>query len=274
MTEHILNIDPSILTEKLLNFGTSLLEAIAILVIGLWLSKMICRSVAILMQKRDIEHTTRNFLISFIRIILNTLVIIIAISSIGIKVTSILAVIGGSAVGIGLGLQGSFSNFAGGIMIIITRPFKTGDLIQTEEHIGYVENIHLLNTVIRSPRNELIILPNAPLFNTPLSNYSAKDAYRIDITVGVAYRSDIQKLRPLLKEAIGRSEMFMSDKRLTVEIEQFTHDRIHLTVRAYTAPTNYFDAPLVLHDICKNVIEDNGFVIPVNPQEIKIVKGE
>ncbi|WP_161554584.1 mechanosensitive ion channel family protein [Sinomicrobium soli] len=272
--EQFLDLETRIYTEKLINFGISLLEAVAILVIGFWLSRLISRSLFLLMQKRDVEHSTRNFLRSFIRIILNTLVIIVAIGNVGVKVTSILAVIGGGAVGLGLGLQGSFSNFAGGIMIILTKPFKTGDLIQTEEHIGYVENIRLLNTVIRSPRNELIILPNAPLFNTALSNYSAKDAYRIDIVVGVAYRSDIHRLSPLLKEAIGRNEIFMSDRRLTVEIEQFTHDRINLTVRAYTLPTNYFDAPLILHGICKDIIEKNGFIMPVAPQDIRIVKGE
>ncbi len=272
--EEFLDKETHIYLQKLIGFGIALLEAIAILVIGFWLSRIISKYICLLMEKREVELSTRNFLRDFLRILFNILVIVMAIHTAGIEVTSILAIIGGGAVGIGLGLQGSFSNFAGGIMIIFTKPFKTGDLIQSGDDIGYVEKISLLNTTIRSPRNEIIVLPNSPLFNHPLSNYSAKDTYRIDITVGVEYRSDIHRLSPLLKEAIRKHKIFIPGKPITAEIEAFTTDRIHLTVRAYTHPFNYFDAPLVLHGICKDTIEANGFVMPVAPREIKLISQE
>ncbi len=257
--------------DRLVDFGIHVLEAVAILVIGFWLTKLISRYLYFLMVKRDVDSSSRIFLKDIFQITLNVFVVVIAINTAGIKVTSILALIGGAAVGVGLGLQGSFSNFAGGVMIILTKPFKIGDLIQSGENIGFVEKINLLNSTIRSPRNELIVMPNAPLFNNPLSNYSSKKAYRTDITVGVEYKSDVHRLKPLLKEKICQHEMFMQNKTVTVEIEQFTTDRINLTVRAFSNPRNYFDAPLILHGIAKDVIEANGFVMPVAPQEIKII---
>lgn len=257
--------------DRIINFGIDLLEAIAILVIGFWLVKLISKQIYYWMLKRNVDASARVFLKDIIQIILNILVIIIAINTAGIKVTSILALIGGAAVGVGLGLQGSFSNIAGGIMIILTHPFRVGDLIRSDKFEGIVEKINLLNTTIRGQRNELIVIPNSPLFNTTIQNFSAKDAYRIDITVGVEYRSDVHKLRPLLKEAIGREKMFLDYKPVVIEIEEFITDRINLTVRAFSKPIYYWEAPLILHGICKDTIEAHGFTMPVAPREIKII---
>lgn len=258
--------------DRIIDFGIDLLEAIAILVIGFWLVKLISKQIYYWMLKRNVDASARVFLKDIIQIILNILVIIIAINTAGIKVTSILALIGGAAVGVGLGLQGSFSNIAGGIMIILTHPFRVGDLIRSDKFEGIVEKINLLNTTIRGQRNELIVIPNSPLFNTTIQNFSAKDAYRIDITVGVEYRSDVHKLRPLLKEAIAREKMFLDYKPVVIEIEEFTTDRINLTVRAFSKPIYYWEAPLILHGICKDTIEAHGFKMPVAPREIKIIQ--
>ncbi len=257
--------------DKFIDLSIGFLEAIAIVVIGFWLAKTISKYAHFGMQKRGVEDSVRIFLKDIIHITLNILVIVIAINTAGIKVTSILALIGGAAVGVGLGLQGSFSNFASGVMIILTNPFRVGDLIKSDQFEGIVEKINLLNTTIRGQRNELIVIPNSPLFNTTLQNFSSRDAYRIDITVGVEYRSDVHKLRPLLKEAISKDRMFLDYKPIVIEIEEFVSDRINLTIRAYSKPVYYWDAPLILRGICKDVIEANGFTMPVAPREIKII---
>lgn len=257
--------------DRILDFGVGLLEAIAILVIGFWVVRFISRQVYYWMLKRDVDASARLFLRDIIQIILNILVIVIAINTTGVKVTSVLALIGGAAVGVGLGLQGSFSNVAGGVMIILTHPFRVGDLIKSDKYEGIVEKINILNTTIRGQRNELIVIPNSPLFNSTLQNFSAKDAYRIDITVGVEYRSDVHKLRPLLKEAIGQDKLFLTYKPVVIEIEEFVSDRINLTIRAFSKPMYYWEAPLILRGICKDVIEANGFTMPVAPREIKII---
>ena len=257
--------------DRIIDFGIDLLEAIAILVIGFWLVKFFSKQVYYWMLKRNVDASARVFLKDIIQIILNVLVIIIAINTAGIKVTSILALIGGAAVGVGLGLQGSFSNIAGGVMIILTHPFRVGDLIRSDKFEGIVEKINLLNTTIRGQRNELIVIPNSPLFNSSIQNFSAKDAYRIDITVGVEYRSDVHKLRPLLKEAIAQEKMFLDYKPVVIEIEEFITDRINLTVRAFSKPIYYWEAPLILRGICKDTIEAHGFTMPVAPREIKII---
>ena len=258
--------------DRILEFGIGVLEAIAILVIGFWLARIISKQIYYWMLKRNVDASARTFLKDIIQIVLNVLIIIIAINTTGIKVTSILALIGGAAVGVGLGLQGSFSNVAGGVMIILTHPFRVGDLIKSDQFEGIVEKINLLNTTIRGQRNELIVIPNSPLFNTSLQNFSAKDAYRIDITVGVEYKSDIHKIRPLLKEAINKDKMFLDYKPTVIEIEEFVSDRINLTVRAYSKPMYYWEAPLILRGICKDILEANGYKMPVAPREIKIIQ--
>ncbi|HLV24647.1 MAG TPA: mechanosensitive ion channel family protein [Moheibacter sp.] len=257
--------------DKFIDLSIGFLEGIAILVIGFWLARIVSKYAHLGMQKRGVEDSIRLFLKDIIQITLNILVIVIAINTVGIKVTSILALIGGAAVGVGLGLQGSFSNLASGVMIILTNPFRVGDLIKSENFEGIVEKINLLNTSIRGQRNELIVIPNAPLFNTTLQNFSSKSAYRIDITVGVENRSDLHKLRPILIQEISKNPMFLDYKPIVIEIEEFTPDRIHLTVRAYSKPKFYWDAPLILRGICKDTIETNGFKIPVAPREIKII---
>jgi len=257
--------------DKFIDFSIGFLEAIAILMIGFWLARIVSKYAHLGMQKRGVEDSLRIFLKDIVHITLNILVIIIAINTAGIKVTSILALIGGAAVGVGLGLQGSFSNLASGVMIILTNPFRVGDLIKSDKFEGIVEKINLLNTTIRGQRNELIVIPNAPLFNTSLQNFSAKGAYRIDITVGVEHRSDIHKLRPLLIGAISQDDMFLNHRPIVIEIEEFIKDRVNLTVRAYAKPKDYWDAPLILRGICKDTIEANGFRIPVAPREIKII---
>lgn len=261
--EDFFSLETRRLLEKLIDYGISALEAIAILVIGFWLSRYLSRYIYLLMAKKEVDASIRNFIKDFIQIFLNVLVVIIAISTIGISVTSILAIIGGAALGVGVGLQGSISNFAGGVMIILTKPFKSGDLIESGSHIGYVEKISLLNTTIRSPRNEIIIIPNAPLFSNPLSNFSTKDSFRIDIVAGVEVSADVHKLKPLIKEAIKKDELFFADKPIVVEIEQFAQDRLNLTIRTFSKPKYYWDAPLRLHQIVKDTIEENGYKIPV-----------
>lgn len=270
MKEFIAGIQEDAYLQKIITNGVLVVQAIFILVVGFWISKQIRKYLIVFVEKKGIDPSVGGFLTKSVVILLKTVVVLIAVNTIGIEVTSILAIIGGATLGLGMGLQGGLSNFAAGVMIISTKPFKVGDLIQSGDNIGYVKKINFLNTAIRSVRNEVITLPNAPLFGNPLHNYSEKEYYRIDIFVGLEYKSDIEKFRPLLIDAIQQDDLFLKDQPVRVEIDEFLEDRLKLVVRAFVHPKDYWEGPLRLHGIVNKCVETHSYKVPISPREIYI----
>lgn len=258
------------LIESVINFGGNILFAIGILIIGFWFSKKLTRLIHLRMTKSNVDPGLRSFLKNTIYLGLNIMVVLIATMQLGIEITSVIALIGGAAVGLGMGLQGGISNFAAGVMIIMTKPFSVGDLIKTHDYMGYVERIDLLNSTLRTVKNELVIIPNSELFNKPIINYSEKKVIRIDTQVGISYKDNFDELKTALKKAIKEEEIFLNSRPITVEIEAFGDSSVNLTIRAFTAVSNYWDAPLKLNYIARKTINENGFTIPFPQRDVHL----
>ncbi len=181
--------------ELIMDFGPKVVSAVLVLLIGLRIIKMITRQTGKLMEKRDVDPTLRPFLSSMVNWGLKALLFISVAGMVGIATTSFVAVLGAASLAVGLAFQGSLANFAGGVLILVFKPFKVGDLIEAQGHIGTVEEIQIFVTKIVTVQNRVVILPNGALSNGSLTNYTAKENVRVDMTFGISYSYDIARAK-------------------------------------------------------------------------------
>lgn len=253
--------------------GWSLVSAIFTLVIGLWLAGKLKKLIEKRMITRNVDLSIRTFLIPIINIVLKMIVIMFVVSRLGLDASGLIAALGGAGLAIGLALQGSLSNFAAGILIIIFKPFKVGDYIVSQGNEGTVESISLLNTVIATGKGQIITLPNGNLFNNPITNYSVKEYRRLDVNVGISYDDDFDKAREVLLNVLEKNELVDDTQSKTVEILEFAASSVNLAVRCYVKNSDYWTAYWQLYRAVKYALDDNNISMPY-PHTEMIIKNE
>ncbi|WP_313094850.1 mechanosensitive ion channel family protein [Empedobacter sp.] len=253
--------------------GWSLVSAIFTLVIGLWLAGKLKKLIEKRMIARNVDLSIRTFLIPIINIVLKMIVIMFVVSRLGLDASGLLAALGGAGLAIGLALQGSLSNFAAGILIILFKPFKVGDYIVSQGNEGSVESINLLNTLIATAKGQVVTLPNANLFNNPITNYSVKEYRRLDVNVGISYDDDFDKAREVLLNVLEKNELVDDTQSKTVEILEFAASSVNLAVRCYVKNSDYWTAYWQLYRAVKYALDDNNISMPY-PHTEMIIKNE
>ncbi|MBY0067607.1 MULTISPECIES: mechanosensitive ion channel family protein [Empedobacter] len=253
--------------------GWSLVSAIFTLVIGLWLAGKLKKLIEKRMITRNVDLSIRTFLIPIINIVLKMIVIMFVVSRLGLDASGLIAALGGAGLAIGLALQGSLSNFAAGILIIIFKPFKVGDYIVSQGNEGTVESISLLNTVIATGKGQVVTLPNANLFNNPITNYSVKEYRRLDVNVGISYDDDFDKAREVLLNVLEKNELVDDTQSKTVEILEFAASSVNLAVRCYVKNSDYWTAYWQLYRAVKYALDDNNISMPY-PHTEMIIKND
>lgn len=253
--------------------GWSLVSAIFTLVIGLWLAGKLKKLIEKRMIARNVDLSIRTFLIPIINIVLKMIVIMFVVSRLGLDASGLIAALGGAGLAIGLALQGSLSNFAAGILIILFKPFKVGDYIVSQGNEGTVESISLLNTVIATGKGQVVTLPNANLFNNPITNYSVKEYRRLDVNVGISYDDDFDKAREVLLNVLEKNELVDDTQSKTVEILEFAASSVNLAVRCYVKNSDYWTAYWQLYRAVKYALDDNNISMPY-PHTEMIIKNE
>lgn len=253
--------------------GWSLVSAIFTLVIGLWLAGKLKKLIEKRMITRNVDLSIRTFLIPIINIVLKMIVIMFVVSRLGLDASGLIAALGGAGLAIGLALQGSLSNFAAGILIILFKPFKVGDYIVSQGNEGTVESISLLNTVIATAKGQIITLPNGNLFNNPITNYSVKEYRRLDVNVGISYDDDFDKAREVLLNVLEKNELVDDTQSKTVEILEFAASSVNLAVRCYVKNSDYWTAYWQLYRAVKYALDDNNISMPY-PHTEMIIKNE
>lgn len=178
--------------ELAVSFGLNIIAALAILVIGIWIIKFIRRIVEKRLDKREIDPTLAKFLLNLIYFLLLTVVILAALSQLGIETTSFIAILGAAGLAVGLALQGSLANFASGVLLIIFRPFKVDDFVKLADEEGFVEKIQIFTTQIRTFDNRTIIIPNSVITGSKITNYTTKEIRRVDLSIGISYGDNIK----------------------------------------------------------------------------------
>lgn len=265
------NFDIDNLSELVVAYGMKAIGAILIIVIGFWLASKIAGLIGKSLQRSDLTISMQNFMRSLISIAFKILVILVAMSTVGFEVTAFIALLGGLAVGIGMALQGSLANLAGGILILLFKPFKVGDYIESIDKAGTVEEISVLQTILLTPDMRTVILPNGSVFNNPIVNFSRFGVRRVEVKVGIGYDDDFDKAKEVLMQVFKNEPLMLNDRDYIVEIQEFGDSSINLAMYGYTKTENYLKAGWNLNRSVKKALDENGFNIPYPQRDLHII---
>ena len=255
-------------------WGLKVIAAVAIFVIGRWVAKAVRSGVRRMMTKADVEPIIIGFVGSMTYIALLAFVVIAALGQLGIQTTSFIAILGAAGLAVGLALQGSLANFAAGFLMIIFRPFKVGDFIEGAGVAGVVEAIHIFTTTLKTGDNKLIIIPNAKLSGDNITNYSAQETRRVDMTVGVAYDADLSVVRDVLNDIISKEERALKDPAPLVAVAELADNSVNFVVRVWTKTSDYWGVKFDMTETIKNRFDSEGIGIPFPQRDIHIVSGQ
>jgi len=245
--------------------------AILVLIIGLWLINRFVKVLNKGFAKRGLDETLRPFASNLIGWTLRVLLIVSVASMIGIESTSFIAVIGAVGLAIGLALQGTLANFAGGFLILVFKPFKVGDLIDAQGHLGVVEEIQIFVTKILTPGNRQVIIPNGILSNGTIKNLTAKGEVRVDLVIGISYGSDIKKARDILLDAMKGQDKVLKDPAPFVGVVELGDSSVNLAVRPWCHPDNYWDVYFDTYELGKAGLDKNGIEIPFPQRDVHMI---
>lgn len=260
--------------EFLLQYVPSVLAAIVIFIIGKWLAKWAKRLVARVMKRADVDPMIISFTTSMIYIGLMVFVVIAALGELGIQTTSFIAILGAAGLAVGLALQGSLANFAAGFLLIVFRPFKVGDVIEAAGVTGKVSDIQIFTTTLKTPDNKTIIVPNGKLGNDNIVNYSTQKTRRVDITVGVAYDSDLKKVRNILEKIVEEDQRILKEPAPQIVVGELADSSVNFFVRVWVNSADYWDVFFDTNEIVKMRLDEAGINIPYPTMDINLRKVE
>lgn len=261
------------ITAFIVEIGTNLLAAVAILVIGLWLAKKIVKRVRKILDKRNLDEGLKTFLGSLIGIGIKALVIITAISQLGIEMTSFVAILGAAGLAIGMAFSGTLSNFAGGVMLLAFRHFKVGDFVKVNGEEGTVKEIQIFNTILVTPDNKTIILPNGPLANGNITNYTTADLRRVDFEFGFGYGEDYQLARKTVMDLVNAHEAALKDPEPFIGLGSMGDSAVNIKVRVWTKKEDYWPFHFYLNEaVYKTFSETEGLSIPYPQMDVHLDK--
>ncbi|MGD2116925.1 MAG: mechanosensitive ion channel [Chromatiales bacterium] len=256
--------------ELLALYGLKLVAALAIFIIGKWVSRLVKKLVAKMMTKGNAEPTIIGFVANIAYVAMMAFVILAALGQLGIQTTSFIAVLGAAGLAIGLALQGSLSNFAAGFLMIIFRPFKVGDFIEGAGVAGVVEEISIFTTTMKTGDNKTIIVPNASLSSGNIINYSTKETRRVDLTVGVSYDADLAHVKKVLAELVEADERILDDPAYMIAVAELADNSVNLVVRSWVKSGDYWGVLFSLTEAVKLRFDQEGIGIPYPQRDVHL----
>ncbi len=256
----------------LLEYAPKLALALLLLFAGLWVIKRLINLLAKTLKKRETEPTLRTFLTDLIGVMLKAILFISVIELLGVKTTSFVAILGAAGLAVGLALQGSLGNFAGGVLILLFKPFKVGDLINASGNLGHVTAINIFVTTILSPENKTVIMPNGPLAGGTITNLSTNGNLRVDLVIGISYGSDIKKAREVLLGVMERHPQVLQDPAPSVNVLELADSAVNLAVRPYSTVADYWDVYFQVQEQAKEALDAAGIQIPFPQRVVHVVQ--
>jgi small conductance mechanosensitive channel len=255
----------------LVDYSPKVLAALGLLIFGWIAIQFISSLLKRVLKKRSVDQSLAKFLTSLIGWALKVLLIVTVASKLGIETTSFAAIIGAAGLAIGLALQGALSNFAGGALIILFKPFKLGDLIEAQGEKGVVSDIQIFTTTLTSPTNRRIILPNGALSNGNITNYTSEGKLRVDLTIGVGYSEDIIKTKEVLMGALLSNPKVLKDPAPTIDVSGLADSSVNFAVRPWALAEDYWEVHFKSLENCKLALDAAGIEIPY-PHQVEIQK--
>lgn len=264
-------LDPQLTGALVLGWGLRLLAALLIYVIGRWVAKALTRWVGRAIIKADVDATLARFLSSILYMVLIVFVVLTALSAIGINTTNFLAILGAAGLAVGLALKDSLSNFAAGVMLVFFRPFRSGDYIEAAGISGTVVSIKIFNTILRTPDNRIITVPNALIYADSITNFSAEDKRRIDLVIGIGYDDDIGRAKALIQGVLGQDNRILDEPAPVMLLVELGESSVDIAVRPWVKSSDYSQVRSDLLEHIKRALENAGLSIPYPQRDLHIV---
>lgn len=252
-----------------IEYGPKLIGGVIFLILGLWIVKLISNGIGKMMERRHVDPSLRPFLISLIHNLLRVLVVISVMGMIGIEMTSFIAILGAAGLAIGMALSGTLQNFAGGVIILIFRPYKVGDVIEVGGFIGSVSEIQIFNTILKTWDNKTIIIPNAQLSNNSLVNYSTEETRKVEWIFGIGYEDDIDKAKKIIEDIVFKDERVLDNAgEYFINVSELADSSVNIKVRAIVKSPDYWQVLFDMTESVKKAFDKNGITIPFPQRDV------
>ncbi len=262
------------LTQIAVEYGPKLIGAIVVLIIGGWIIKGLTRATGRMMDKSKMDESLKPFLKGIVGILLKILLFISVLGMVGIEMTSFIAIMGAAGLAIGMALSGTLQNFAGGVMILVFKPFKVGDLIDAQGYLGIVKEIQIFNTILTSLDNKTIIIPNGGLSTSSMTNYSTEEERRVDWTIGIAYGDDVDKARAVIKRLCDQDSRILKDPEVFIQVSELADSSVNFAVRAWVKAPDYWGVFFDLNENVYKTFGSEGLNIPFPQMDVHVHKND
>lgn len=261
-------------SDLFIQYGVNIISALVILFIGNIIVKAVANSVSKVLQKKNMDRAVVEFIHGLVRYLLFVIVLIAALGRLGVQTASVVAVIGAAGLAVGLALQGSLSNFAAGVLIVAFRPFKSGDYVEIGGVAGSVDSIQIFQTVLTTPDNKMVVVPNGSVIGSPITNYSRHATRRIDLMIGVSYGSDLQKTKELLTRICESDERILKEPGIKVGVHTLADSSVNFVVRPWVKTADYWNVYFDLMQAIKEGLDKEGIEIPFPQMDVHVNKVE
>ncbi len=251
-------------------YGAKILGALLILILGMWLAKMLRSGLVKLMQKRKVDPTLTSFLTSLLHVGLQAFVIIAALEKLEVKTASFIAILGAAGLAVGLALQGSLSNFAAGVLMIIFKPIRVGDFVEAGGAVGSVEEIGIFTTVLTSPDNKKIIVPNSSVTGGNITNFNANGTRRIEVVASISYGDDIDKAKEILAGIMAADQRILKDPAPQISLSEMADSSVKFVVRPWVKPADYWGVYFDTMESIKKKFDETDITIPFPQRDVHI----
>lgn len=266
------NIDIDLFKNFALEYGPKFIGAIFALVLGLWIIRIFTRAFSKFLDKKAIDPSLKPFLKSLFGSVLKVLLFVSVLGMIGIEMTSFIAILGAAGLAVGLALSGTLQNFAGGVVILLLKPFKVGDFIEASGYLGTVKGIQIFNTVLKTPDNKIIIIPNSSLMNASLTNYSAEETRRVDWTFGIAYGDSYDKAKEVLMNLLDSDERIHKDPLPFIALSGLGDSSVNIVVRVWVNSADYWPVFFEINEKVYKTFDKEGLSIPFPQMDVHVKK--
>ena len=261
-------------SDLFIQYGVNIISALIILFIGNLIVKAVANSVSKVLQKKKMDRAVVEFVHGLVRYLLFVIVLIAALGRLGVQTASVVAVIGAAGLAVGLALQGSLSNFAAGVLIVAFRPFKSGDYVEIGGVAGSVDSIQIFQTVLTTPDNKMVVVPNGSVIGSPITNYSRHATRRIDLMIGVSYGADLQKTKELLTKICESDERVLKEPGVQVGVHTLADSSVNFVVRPWVNTADYWNVYFDLMQAIKEGLDNEGIEIPFPQMDVHMNKVE
>lgn len=266
-----LGLEPQQVINLLWEWGLKILAALAIFVIGRWVSRRIANGVAAATQRANVDPTLTRFLTSVIYMALLIMVALAAVQQLGVEATSFFAILGAAGLAVGLALKDSLANFSSGVMLVFFRPFKAGDFVEAGGVSGTVREISIFNTIMQTPDNRIITVPNGQIYAGSITNFSAETTRRIDLVLGIGYDDNVIRAKEIMQSVMDADSRILKDPEPVVMMLELADSSVNFAVRPWVESGDYWAVRGDLLERVKQALEDNGLSIPYPQRDVHLI---